>query len=82
MAGSREINKKSKVSVLYIYIYIYMIYTVKRKKKKTTTISPKSSPDNKLSPNKPNSLKKERNVGGRVYSTIYIYIYIHNNTTT
>ena len=69
MAGSREINKKSKVSV--IYIYIYMIYTVKRKKKKkkTTTISPKSSPDNKLSPNKPNSLKKERNVGGRVYST-------------
>ena len=51
-----------------------MIYTVNKlkKKKKTTTISPKSSPNNKLSPNKPNSLKKEMNVGGRVYSTIYI----------
>ena len=34
--------------------------------------------DNKLSPNKPNSLKKEMNVGGQVYSTLYI----HNNTTT
>ena len=71
-----EKSIKSQKFRLYIYIYIYMIYTVKRKKKKkkTTTISPKSSPDNKLSPNKPNSLKKERNVGGRVYSTIYIYI--------
>ena len=71
---------------IYIYIWWYDIYYIKNKNKNDHLIvsKPKSSPHNKLSPNKPNSLKEEMNVMAKyivlsiftIYSTIYIrYIF-------